>query len=296
MAVVDVKPDWHGFHSETSCGKRTGQAVYTVLFDGNDKPEAMCFLAQTAPGIPRLNSSNPVNRWLYVTNVSARVMEGPLLYEVTVNYEAFTCENSSNAEEPVDPSTIPPAWSYPQAVYTKLIDRDRDGNPITNSAGCSFDNPPTDEFHDHAARVVLYRASYPELLAWEFRGAVNESAWRGFPAEHVLCTVYTADELYTPFGLRYRTTFEFLMRMPNSGYGITKPWAFRYLDEGYEENFGVKDDGTPDIRPIMDDNGVKLTSPQKLDGAGRKLASGAAAVFIERNIKRKMDFAVLGLG
>ena len=287
MAVVDVKPDWRGFRSETGGGKKTGQAVYTVLFDGNDDPAAMCFLAETATGIPRLNQSNPAFRWCYVSNISARVLEGPLLYEVTVKYESFTNQGGGGDGQPVDPITIPPVWSWPQSSTVERIDRDYNDDPIVNSAGESSDPPLTEEVHEMVARVTFYRATFNAVAAWEYRGAVNSDVFQGFPAGKVKCTQYTGDEISTPHGPRFQISMEFRVRWDG--------WKKRFRDEGFREYLGAGADGKPSYQNIKDADGVSdITQPHPLDGSGRKLADGAAAVFQEYQTYRTMAFSALG--
>jgi hypothetical protein len=282
MSVVDVKPDWEGFRSEMNGDSITGQAVYTVLFDDNDDPSARCFLAQTAPGIPRLYTSNPGNRWLYAANIAAVVKRGPFLYEVTVQYNGW----------PADPITIPPVWSWPQSSTMERIDEDINGDPITNSAGEPSDPPLTEEVHEMVGRVTFCRASFNAVTAWEYRGAVNSDVFQGFPAGKVKCTQYTGEEITTPYGPRYQITMEFHARWDG--------WKKRFRDEGYEEKIGVKPDGKPRLRHIMvedlDGNMVKATSPQPLDGSGLQLDDGATAVFREYQTYREMAFSALGLG
>ena len=274
-------------------GRIDGVEVWSVQFDDADDPRSRKFLAMTAPGIPRIYSSHPYHPWYYVQAISPRPI-GPFFFEVSVHYGALTPKGGAAAGEPVDPVAIPPLWSYPQAVTTEKIDRDVDGDPITNSAGESPDPPLTEEFHDHVGRVVLYRMEYDQLQAWEYRGAVNSVAWRGFPAGTVLCTVNTGEEMQTPFGLRFRITMEFQARWTKKEDGSHIGWQRRVLDEGFRDITSLDADGKPE--QFTDKNDVVLTEPTKLDGSGGKLADGLDPVWNYFDTKRPLPFAVLGLG
>jgi len=288
MGVIDVCYDWEKAHSSFGRGRMEGEEVWTVLFDDEDDPRSRQFLAKGAADIPRMYTSHPYHRWYYVQAIDARPLNGPMLYEVTVHYGALTPVSGSDIGEPVDPLAIPPKWTWPQAAVTEQIDRDINGDPITNSAGETFDPPPTNEVQEFVARVELYRAVFNPVLAWEYRGAVNSDIFLGFPAEKVKCTHYEGEEMQTPGGLRYRIVMEFHVRWDG--------WKLRRLDEGFREYYGVNDDGTPDYRNILDTSGLQVTEPHKLKDTGRKLEVGGTPHFLEVQTYRTMAFAALGLG
>jgi len=287
MSVVDVKEDWSARTVEEEPGRIIAVRVFTVLFDEEDDPAARPLLARSAPGIPRPWASHPYHRWM---TVQAKHVEtiSPILYKVTVTYKAETKSKIGRDDTPVSPLAMPPEENWYFATTNEPIDRDIEGNPLTNSAGESFDPPLTREFHDLVGRIIKNQVAYNPVMAYEYIGSINSDSFRGFPPETVLCRVFTGDEVYTPYMKYYRVTYEFQVRFDG--------WKRRVLDQGFREYVGTGTDGAPLYKQFTDNEGNPLTEPTLLNGNGKKLDDGASAVFLEFDVRRKLPFSKLGLG
>lgn len=91
----------------------------------------------------------------------------------TLTWKAPDAGNAAPPEE--NPLDDPIKYSLEWANYTRLVDRDKDGNPIINSAGFGFD-PPIEI--DDARPVLVAIKNMDDLndiiaLAVEYKNAVN---------------------------------------------------------------------------------------------------------------------------
>lgn len=282
----EVTPDFKGRSASLSAEdgtlypEDTGTLKYTVVFDpppnGPSNPDMMCDIARDADGIPNLWDTHPSNQWKYVQNIDA-VQVGPNTVEVVVRY--VTIEN------PID---RPPEIEFLSAVSTEPVDRDKDDNPITNSAGELFDPPITKDCRDLVIRARRYQSSFDKPQASAFEGSVNSQTIWGYAPGKVKCNVYTGREVRFAGLWMYEVTFEFQVREDG--------WKRRILDQGFREKTGV-DETTdePLYAAIKDTSGVPLSSPTMLDGAGVILADTAPPVFLEFDLITENDFTILGL-
>jgi hypothetical protein len=289
MSVIDVIEDWAQASVEEEAGRIGATRVFTVLFDDGDAPESRVLLARNAPGVPTPWARHPYNRWLYTSSKRVRPL-GPLLFEVIVNYEAITEGRTGFYDEPVSPLALPPERSWSFAVSSMPVKRDisSPAQPICNSAGEPFDPEITQEIYDLVYRIVKNQPYFNALLAYQYIGAVNTDVFQGFPAGTVRCTVFTGEEIFTPYLVYYRVTYEFQIRWDG--------WMLKVIDQGLREYMGVLPDGTPDLQNIVDRDDKEITEPQNLDGTGRKLDVGATPVVLSFKVHQEWPFAVLGLG
>ena len=285
MGVVNVKEEGDG-RLELEPGRMTDTRQFSVLFDTADEYAARRVIAASADGVPRMFSSHPGSRWLYVMRKGVRE-KGPFLFIVTCYYDGITGTAAGGDEGPIDPLTIPPQWSWSFSMSNERIDRDIDDNAITNSAGQSFDPPISQEVPQLVARVVWNLPVYNALFAAEYVGAVNSDVWGVFSAGMVLCTQLSGDQVHTPFLSYWKVSYEFQIRYDG--------WKRRILDEGFAVKTGVDGEGKPTYSMNKDENGDILSEPVPLDGAGDIKALAADDVFLEFDTRRQVPFALLGL-
>lgn len=180
--------------------------------------------------------------------------------------------------------------SFSPGSEVKAAVKDRDDNPIANSAGDPFD-PPL-EIADPYLMMTIGRniplanpLSYA-LTMMGYLNTVNSGPFLGLPAETV--KLFTWSMQFQPPDNGYafwRETFVFHAKW-NNGNG----WLTELLDVGY-----FRIDGTDKVE-ITDPEGKQYTKPQLLDGAGGVLAAfGAAPVYMPFRLFPKKDFSVFGL-
>ena len=291
MGVVNVKKELDG-RLELEPGLMTDTRQFSVLFDTDDEYAARRVIAASAEGVPRMYSSHPGSRWLYVQRKGVRE-KGPFLFIVTCYYAGITGTAADAGEGPIDPLLIPPQWSWSFSMSNERIDREIEevtgeyGNAITNSAGQSFDPPLTQDIPQLVGRCVRNLPAYDALFAADYIGTWNSDVWGVFDPGVALCTQLSGDQVQTPFMTYWKVTYEFVFRWNG--------WNRRVLDEGFAEKTGVDGEGKPIYKMIKDGNSVVMSEPVRLDGLGEIKTWAAADVFLEFNTRRKMPFAALGL-
>ena len=87
----------------------------------------------------------------------------------TANYGPFDPETT-----PQNPLMKPIEFSWAAISSEVVVDFDKDGDPVVNSAGDSFDPSLTDEDSRPALVVFRNQATYSPDLAYLYRNAVND--------------------------------------------------------------------------------------------------------------------------
>src|SRR5690606_11373931 len=98
------------------------------------------------------------------------------------------------AEENIDdPLKIPPVISGSFVAYTRVAEKDKDGNPILNAAKEPF--LPAPEVEDHQDTLVydVNTAIINLALRAQFRGTVNSTPIWGLPARCVRIVQWSYD-------------------------------------------------------------------------------------------------------
>jgi len=294
--------DWEARRIRDTESGRTAERVFTVVFDEGDEPAIRPLLALQASGIPARGSKYPGWDSMECYEKGVEPFEGPLTYKVTCRYKTIIRKThwsfGSGGEKP----PLEVEWGF--VTSAEAIDRDIDGKVITNSAGESFDPPITKDIHDLNLRIVREQDDFNQSQAAEYMGAINSDSFMGFDEGQVMCTAYNGRRVYRDDGSYYwQVTYEFQFRNDEIiGEGIIG-WKRRILDQGYRENWGKKEDGSPDLRNILDENGQKVSEPVLLNKYGRKLPGEPNteeyiknAKFLKFDVYRKLPFSVLGIG
>lgn len=181
-----------------------------------------------------------------------------------------------------DPLQEPPEISGGFAEYKKIVDKYDDGTAIVTSAGEPI------QWEETAAHNDLFIsqnvASLNPASLSLYRGAINADAYLGANKfEWRIMDIKWAKAYRgscTPYYKRSIT----LRHDPDT-------WKREILDQGFMEI-----DGAGKLVQITDEPGRPLTTPQLLDGAGKRLAKGLDPVFLPKKLTIKAAaFAPLGL-
>lgn len=272
--AIDVKEDWSGLgaYSEVNGIYQNLTAVrkFDVHFvNDSSVPASRPLIALDQDDVPQLWEVHPYNSWLYVSNRTVEIRSSTLFY-ITVNYSLV--EN---------PLAQPAEFSWSHVDNEEPIDRDINGNPITNSAGELPDPPITETFHDVVLRVSRNEALFNHVTASEYKNSVNANTFLGFAPGTVKCTVFEGEITRAAALTYYIVRYEFQIR--------EDAWKKRFLDAGFREKVGTE------YEVIKDKDGVPLSEPSLLDGNGYKLPDGATPVFLEFETKQAMDFSYFNM-
>ena len=254
--------------------------VFDVVVDSNIDPLLAPGVAIDAPGVPVLYASHPSSRWMYVASKTATPKGGPFTFEVTVNYD-YPKNNTQYESDPGDPLLVPMEVEFTHVTGNEQIDHAINGYPITNSAGESFDPPPTRDVSDLVLRITRNESAFDSQRAMQYKDAVNSDWFGEFAPGRARCTGFSGRQMHAADITYWQVSYEFQIRSDG--------WELRHLDEGFRENInGV-------LENFKDKDGSQVAQPVPLNGFGEKLADGATAVFREFVIYPSLPFQVLGL-
>jgi len=271
MAIVTYTEHWQGAGSTSNRESGTSARVFDVIVDGADAPYEH-LLIERSPLFPLAYDVHPYEPYLFVSNKSATENPGPKKYKLTIEYGSIG-----------NPEDIPPQIEWTYATSSEPIDRDFDGNAITNSAGETSDPPLNDEKEDQIYRLVYNSFTFDILRSAEYKGAVNSDVWFGFEPGHAkvitLSGTFNGSET-VPF---WTITQEVQIRFNDT-------WEKRYLDQGFRKKTGTDADGNPEYETIKDKNGDPVSQPVLLDGEGAILKDGEDPVFLTVWTRAQLPF------
>jgi len=232
--------------------------------------------------IPMLWDPHPYDPWAYVVRKSGR-SKGGYNWEVICEYE--------RQEEPL---VTPYRLSYTYAHSHEAIDKDREGQPITNSSLETPDPPLVEEYTDLVMRFEVNWPTIDRLSMAEYGNVVNSDWFFGYAPGTCLVRLIEANEVRIA-GLWYFAVVIEIHVRPDG-------WKKRFLDEGYRiivkdanGNPEKDDDGNLKFQTLTDTDGNPLTAPVMLDGTGSRLAEGATPVYREYQTKKEKPFSIFEL-
>lgn len=208
-----------------------------------------------------------VNEWL--VNVHYRQLEPGEQYDDLVS---------------TNPLTRPVQYRLDHEHWTRVVEKDKDGVALKNSAGVPFD---TGVETDDSFLVLVAEKNFATLqeiinLNLSFAWKVNTGIFKGGAARSWLCRPIICSDIQTENNISFfRATFHTVYN--------PELWDVPILDKGFSElNGGV-------LRDILDKNKQPITEPWPLNGAGVKLPEGNALVFLTKRIRGETSFTGLGI-
>jgi hypothetical protein len=206
------------------------------------------------------------------------------VWNVTVNYGPY--DANTFPENPIDWPIV--AW-FGSQNFERIAWKDRNGDPIKNSANSAFSEPVTVD--DNRSLLYVTRnelvSTYDYDLAATYRNSVNDAVWNGFATRTVKCvSIDTGEPQYNSVaGVRYYAVkYVFDINLDT--------WDKVLLDQGYTDISLL--DSTKRLT-IRDSNGQPLTEAALLNGSGHRLAANGTPVFLTFRVASELDFAVFNL-
>jgi len=249
-------------------------------------------------GLPQYNNLHPDDPTLRVRKLVAEqrtdIWE---IWIVTVTYEEPETDDPENNEFDNPLERLPDISIDTQSILIAARGEVNSSGTITkainNTANEPFDPHPEEEVEILAINITRWAiANFSMLTYYKYQNAVNESTW-------------TFGDLSVPEGdakIRLRIGKREFWRHPVTGVSysyrqydfevLVSPigwdielldWGSAYLDGGVLKKF---------VNYPADGDGNEFG---KLDGAGGKLADGAAPVFLTFKNKKRVDFGALNL-
>lgn len=216
----------------------------------------------------------------FVLNVKLQlVASSHHLWDVTVQCGSLPEGREENEQNPDDPlKRAVQFWLEFQSVQA-IDESDKDGKPIVNSAGDAYDTPLVG---DDYAPVIVAEKNYADWLevldlAKDYRRTVSKDKFFDYEPGEVKWLAPNCSRVKYEAGIKHYTAE---LRFAVSPYG---DWKTRLVDRGYNELVGGK------LREIRRD-GVPLSRPALLDGAGLLLAQGQLGKENEHEILTPKDY------
>lgn len=167
----------------------------------------------------------------------------------------------------LDPTLEPPEWSWDFEETQYAPPKDLDDAAFVNSAGDPLDPPPTVPVGYRVLSYARNQATF-DYSTGTYDYAVNNDVFQGYQPGSVLCLPPVAKRVLRGPLRYFRVSYKFKFAPSILGEFIPR----RYLDQGFNYlDGGVK-------FPILV-NSFHPAREQLLDGAGGKLAAGAAPKF-----------------
>lgn len=200
---------------------------------------------------------------------------------VTVTYSPYDMSQFGP-----DPTAWLPRIQFGSQKYEKAVDKDQNGNPVTNSAGDPFADPIT--IDDTRDIITVTRnelvATFDLSLASQFRDKVNLNPWNGFDAKTVKCSsIVTSEPRYDSNNQVWTYEVQYVFEINRD------TWKAKPLDQGFTYLSGG-------VRKIFQDgDGQRVDEPKLLDGSGGKLASGGTPVYLSLDVYPAVDFSAFNI-
>jgi len=236
----------------------------------------------------RWTVGNEFNPWIVARKATAERIGKSLLWKVTVEYTQL--ELLEDGDNNPNPLLRPIKYRIDWANYTRLTNTDKDGTPITNSAGQITANPPHEE-EDGRPIIVATRneAVIGSILANAiiYNNSINTNAFTVGPLNVLqfqarMLPIVCGDQR-TENGIAY---YPVTYKVELKG---DPDWLTRLRDAGT----AVLNGGNLEV--ARDPSGVPYTEPVLLDGAGAVLPAGGTPVINTWHTKKEANWAPLAL-
>jgi hypothetical protein len=195
------------------------------------------------------NPANPANN----TNC--------LVWTVAVSYGPWEpLENSTDG----DPINQPVSVRFEGVTYQEIVDLDRNGNPVVNSAGDYFDPPVQRDRTRPVIKISRNETTFNDSTILAYSDKINSDTFYSYPPRTLKLSAPTAEPLYSQeadlnyFRVNYELHYD------------PKTWAIQVLDQGYRQLIPTYYGHATTQEPILI-AGQPASSPVCLDGQGGAL-------------------------
>jgi hypothetical protein len=178
--------------------------------DKNDGPQTVL----SAFGLPSLYQHYTLGNdddlaALCISGKASEVGDGGKTWDVQCEFASDAIPKNEN------PLNDPVRYSLQWAQHEKVIEQDQDGNPIVNTVGDLFTDPPYKQ--DDSRPVLVATKNYPAAdfaslvsLAVDYKDSLNTDGFYGASAGQVKLTNITTGDLQTQNEIDfYKVTYEF---------------------------------------------------------------------------------------
>lgn len=218
------------------------------------------------------------------------------LYDITVTFMPLEPGNNQNFAD-TNPLSRPPVVNWDREVYTDLVEKDINGNPILNKVNKRYDDPVEVERTRRVlvAEINVANMGYAFSHQLTYENAINSSNWDIFgnasvvvPQYAAICRVVDAHAQITEGGTTYFTEL-YRIAIKNSD---EKPatWQRSILEQGFQywtkDAHGTYEEDEDGNRALTDAG----PEPILLDSDGTRLPDGGTAIFTNWTVNPTANF------
>jgi hypothetical protein len=184
--------------------------------------------------------------------------------------------------KPLNPLDEKPRVAWGWAQFQEAVTKDRDDNPILNTAFDPFDPPLARDQSRPVLGLVRNEATFDQDLADSLRDTVNDDVWWGAAAGKVKIGNISAARQNNPDagGWYWEVSYEFQFNRDG--------WAAKPLNAGFRQL-----NSTGDKQEKIYRDGSEISSPALLDVDGHAIDPGGTPLFLEFDIYPESDFSLL---
>jgi hypothetical protein len=283
IATVGGQPSRDG--AWTAEQKRTYKETKRVRT--NDPLDNQVTVLQAVSNSIPLYGAYPGDVSAQLRSITVRDTEWPMCWEAEVEWSSETLEQANQPSPPPGgsgppgkPRTI--AWST--ETVTEIIDKDFNGNWISNSADEAFETPAERE---HIRLIInitknLATINVPDI-ANNYLRRTNSSSWSGFAPGEVFFREFSATQQHEQGVSYWATTWVFVQDY--------RGWRLSLLDAG--PNYRDLNDPTI-LRAFTDPDSRQRQNVGLLNGIdGEPLPTGGTPVFLDFTMYGTADFNLL---
>ena len=203
--------------------------------------------------------------------------------DVTAEYSNKIDSGSGSGSVNPDPLLRPADITWGFNTYTKVVDIDTSGDPVTNSAGDLFDPPPEDEIYRLKVSISQNEASFNPATAWQLIDTTNNA-----PITIAGAPVVANQALLQHMGATAQYENGVSYAKVNYEIELSPDFTLYLLDIGFYEI------ATANTKTKNKDDAMReVTEPFLLNGSGVKLATGGTPQFLPFTIKESVSWAGL---
>ena len=279
MAVTYVGELSEGRRAQNSKGVRTYTRVFRLTTSSQTDD---AYTVGSKGSLPVIGNTHPSDGNAYCSDLDVQCVRGWRIWDVTATYSTERVLSSTPTS---DPTYI--TWDTEQ--FQKPATQDKDGKGVVNSAGDPFIPP---EQMDDSRRIVTVQKNLANVPTWilSYQDAVNSDAFTIDGRSIAIGEAKMQRVSVGPPEIRNGVTFRqvtFVIALQRDG------WAFKLLDQGYNERRLITTDG----KKVIHINGQIPSSPVLLDGNGfaQLDPDSASAVFLTFNVYKQQPFSSLPL-
>lgn len=275
---------------------RHTRSFKAVLSDGGSGADAA--VAGRAAIETPLRSSHPYAPWARANSIRLRAdSNDDRIWMVDVEYDTDTkSDEEQEQEEPDNPLDEQPDVEWDSDQFTKPLNKDIEGNSVTNSSDEPFDPLPEVDDSRNVLRVTRNEVANPIFLAQSYANAINSDTFLGAPAGYVKAKPVRASRQTKrlkdgTLQVYWKCSYEFHFKDPTGD----ETWDLELLDQGYRTIFDEGGDVGEIYLGITDSNDLPISKPVLLNGSGGALSHGAQPVFRSFKAYHRKSFAAFNL-